>query len=53
MGNEINTAKKHIHKVCGTEVCFKQESYYKDKGYKGSCPECDEDLFPFEMERTR
>ena len=40
------TKKMSNHFRCGTPISFEQVS----DGYYAQCPECDEDLFGFEVE---
>ena len=39
---------KIMHAKCGTEISFEEVS----KGYFAQCPNCDEDLFSFEVEEV-
>jgi len=41
--------EKYKHIRCGSLVSFKDVS----KGYKAQCPECDEDLYMFEIKEIK
>lgn len=47
-----------IHKSCGSQVSTDEKDITplngdgETSGYSAACPNCDEDLFPFEIEQV-